>query len=99
MLINREQALDEITIDWDVEGYEPSEESMTSYSDTINLVAAIYDSFEAQICGNCKHYRFSECLNLPTYVHVGKYSLDEEQMYLEVESDFGCSQFKPKINH
>ena len=46
--MTRIEALDSVEIEYDTEGYEVPDESMTSFSDMINLISKIYDDFEKE---------------------------------------------------
>ena len=81
--MTREEALDSIDIEYDVEGYEIPDESLTSFTDTISLVSKIYNYFESKTCGNCIAW---SC------------ELHCEELDIVTDEDFGCNWWIIKEN-
>ena len=89
--MTREESLDAIEIDYDTEGYAVPIESMTSFTDVVNLVSKIYDDFESRTCESCKHNKFKKT----TVKDDGFFECD--LLYMESSSwwttDFGCNKW------
>ena len=70
---------------------------ITTESDTLKLIDAIYDDFESRKCKNCKYFNeVSSCEHEKNTQYLTTSIQFDEQTYYQMDTtkDFGCNRFE-----